>query len=264
MAVLSDKPKKSRISPQPRVRSGSAEGSPCSERGVTAVLVVGSGGEVAFLVEVVVDGAVKGGEFLQGPHAPEAQHRPFSSSERLMAVLGAVVEPATCLAFADGAETPRRRAAGGQPIHDDGFGWTVPAERFAQEFQCRCLVAGPGQVAFKHLAFVIDGPPQVMLHTIDLHEHLVEVPAAVAVGPHRINAATPNLSCEELAEWSPPDPYRLMRDTDASFVQQILDIAQREGKRTYIIIAMRMISGEVLKCRKIAGRVMLGRAVPLP
>ena len=43
-----------------------------------------SADEVAFLVEVVVEGAVDGGELLEGLHLPEPQHRPLSSSERLV------------------------------------------------------------------------------------------------------------------------------------------------------------------------------------
>ena len=58
---------------------------------------------MTFLVEVVVDGAVERGELLQRSHAPKAQHRPFSSSERLVTVLGPVVQPAASFAFADGA-----------------------------------------------------------------------------------------------------------------------------------------------------------------
>jgi len=36
--------------------------------------------EVAFLVEVVMDGGVDGGECLQTSHAPETLHRSFLSS----------------------------------------------------------------------------------------------------------------------------------------------------------------------------------------
>jgi hypothetical protein len=38
--------------------------------------------EMAFLAEMVVERSMDGGEFLQGLHLPEPQHRPFSSSER--------------------------------------------------------------------------------------------------------------------------------------------------------------------------------------
>ncbi len=34
---------------------------------------------------------------------------------------------------------------------------------------------------FEHLAFVIDGPPEVMCFTVDPHEHLVQMPAPLRV-----------------------------------------------------------------------------------
>ena len=36
------------------------------------------------LVEVIEDGGVDRGEFLQTSHLPDAKHRPFSSSKRLV------------------------------------------------------------------------------------------------------------------------------------------------------------------------------------
>ena len=53
--------------------------------------------EVAILVEVVVDRGMGGGEFLQGLYVPEPRHRSFSSSERLVRILGSIVEPPTAL-----------------------------------------------------------------------------------------------------------------------------------------------------------------------
>jgi len=41
-----------------------------------------SADEVAVLVEVIVEGGVDGAELLQGLHLPEAEHGPFSPSER--------------------------------------------------------------------------------------------------------------------------------------------------------------------------------------
>jgi len=53
-------------------------------------------------------------------------------------------------------------------------------------------------------------------------------------------------------EASAQDPHRLVWDIDAAIVQQVLDVP--EGKRTSIITAIRVISGEFLKVRKMAGR----------
>jgi hypothetical protein len=53
--------------------------------------------EVAVLVEVVMDRGLGGCEFLQSLYVPEPGHRSFSSSERLVGILGSIVEPATAL-----------------------------------------------------------------------------------------------------------------------------------------------------------------------
>jgi hypothetical protein len=96
--------------PQSEVLSGSTEGAPCFERGVTAVLEILAADECAFLVEVVVDRAVDCGEFLQTSRPPEAEHGPLPSSKRLMRVLGPVVLPTTDDASVVIAERVRRQA----------------------------------------------------------------------------------------------------------------------------------------------------------
>ena len=49
-----------------------------------------------------------------------------------------------------------------------------------EEFQCRLLVAPLCHKAFQDFAFVIDGPPKIVPLTVDLYEHLVQVPALMA------------------------------------------------------------------------------------
>ncbi len=44
------------------------------------------------MVEVVVDRGMGGKKFLEGLHVPEPCHRPLSSSERLVGILGSIVE----------------------------------------------------------------------------------------------------------------------------------------------------------------------------
>ncbi len=94
---------------------------------------------MSFLVEVIVDRAVNRGEFLQTSHAPEPEHCPFSSSKRLVRILGAVVQPAAKLALVDGANFLQGRAIRCQTIRDDRFHQTVPAKRFPEEFRCADL-----------------------------------------------------------------------------------------------------------------------------
>ncbi len=58
-----------------------------------------SAGERSFLVEVVVDGGMDGGEFLQTSHTPETLHRTFASSKRQVRILNPVIEPPARLLF---------------------------------------------------------------------------------------------------------------------------------------------------------------------
>lgn len=55
---------------------------PLGESKGAVELAIATSVEMALLVEMVVDTGVDGDEFLQTSHAPEAQHRPFPSSER--------------------------------------------------------------------------------------------------------------------------------------------------------------------------------------
>jgi len=68
---------------------------PLGECGGAAFLETLSADEGAFLVEVIVNGAVDCGEFLQTSHPPETEHRPLSSSKWLVGILGSVVFPTT-------------------------------------------------------------------------------------------------------------------------------------------------------------------------
>jgi hypothetical protein len=54
---------------------------------------------VSFLIEVIVDGRVNGGEFLQTSHLPKPQHGTLSSSKRKVRIFNAVVKPPALLLF---------------------------------------------------------------------------------------------------------------------------------------------------------------------
>jgi len=74
--------------------SGRVQPTPLGKSGGAVSLKVVSAVEVAFLIEVVVDGGVDGSEFLQASHLPEAQHRTFSSSKWQVGILRPIVQPA--------------------------------------------------------------------------------------------------------------------------------------------------------------------------
>jgi hypothetical protein len=92
----------------PRLCSGRAELVPLGECGDATVLENLSADERAFLIAMVVNGAVQGGEFLKASHLPEAEHGPFTSSEYLVRTLGAIVPPAAELAPCYPADPPKR------------------------------------------------------------------------------------------------------------------------------------------------------------
>jgi hypothetical protein len=72
---------------------------PLVESSGASFLENGPADEGAFLIEVVVNGAVEGCEFLQTSHPPEAEHGPFSSSEWLVRILHPVVQPTADIAL---------------------------------------------------------------------------------------------------------------------------------------------------------------------
>jgi hypothetical protein len=77
-------------------------------------------GEASVLIEVVVNGSVDSNEFLQGLHAPEADHCPLSSSEWLMRILGPIVEPEASFLFVGAANDLHSRTVGSQFVgHED-------------------------------------------------------------------------------------------------------------------------------------------------
>ncbi len=92
---------------------------PFSERGSTVLFEDVAAVEVAVLVEVfevVVDLGVGGGEFLQGLYISELRHRSFSSSERLVGILGSIVEPPTALLIGGIADFLLRRSVRPKPV----------------------------------------------------------------------------------------------------------------------------------------------------
>ena len=68
----------------------------------------------------------------------------------------------------------------------------MPLHRFPEEFQRGFSIPALDHKGFQDFAFVIDGPPEVMSDTVDLHEHLVEMPAPVGQGPHSFHPLAAN------------------------------------------------------------------------
>jgi hypothetical protein len=65
-----------------------------------------------------------------------------------------------------------------------------------------------------------------------------------------LNASLADRRGEHRTEAVPPQPHGFVADIDPALEQQIFDLPQRKGIRTYIITASRITSGELLKQRK--------------
>jgi hypothetical protein len=74
---------------------------------------------------------------------------------------------------------------------------------------------------------MIDGPPEIVLFAVDLHEHLVKMPTP-ATGFHTFDPAFTNLGSKHRPEPMPPISDGFMADIDAPFMEQIFNIAQRQ------------------------------------
>jgi hypothetical protein len=211
-------------------RSGRAELTPLGKSSGTISLEVGSTDEVALLIEVVVDRGMGGGELLQATHPPEALHCPLSSSQRLMSIFDAVVQPAAGALAALDADDFQGRAIGAKPVYHNDLGPAVPLDRFPQKFQ-RCPAIPPlADEGFQNLPFVIDGAPEIMRLAVYLQEHLVEVPLPMMELPHARDAASANFGREDRPEPVPPEAHAFVADLDAALVQHVLDVPQRERK----------------------------------
>lgn len=73
-----------------------------------------------------------------------------------------------------------------------------------------------------------NSPPEIMHLAVDLHVHLVEMPAPVRAFSHLAHPLFADFSREYGTETVPPQPHCLMTNIDATFRQKILDIAQRQ------------------------------------
>ncbi len=106
----------------------------------------------------------------------------------------------------------------------------MPFHRFLEQFQCCFAVPCFGNNAFQHLPLVIDGPPQVVRHPVDLHKHLVEVPAPLFATAHAIHPLAPEFRREHGTKPIPPVAHRFVADLDTPLMQQVFDVAQRQRK----------------------------------
>ena len=117
-------------------------------------------GEVALQIEVVVDLAVDSDEFMEPLRPTQFEHRGFSSSKRLMAILGPIFLPLADFPAFEVADFPHGRAPRAQRVGDDDLRTAVALHGFVEELQGTGLVPPLTDEEPQHLALVIDGPPR--------------------------------------------------------------------------------------------------------
>ena len=100
----------------------------------------------------------------------------------------------------------------------------MPLQRLCHEAQSCGLVAGFGNIAFQHLALVIDGAPQV--HHLPVHPHVsfIQMPLTVAEPAHAADPLTTNVGGKQRSKLVPPEPHRLVTQIDPMLEQKVLDI----------------------------------------
>ncbi len=148
---------------------------PFAQRGSAVLLEDIAAVEMTVLIEVVVDRGMDGSEFLQSLYISELRHRSFSSPKRLVRILGSIVKPPTAFLTLDDTHRFHRRAVGPKPVGHDPLRPTVTLHRAPKKRKRSSTIPALRSKDLKHLAFVIDGTPQVMRLAVDPDEHLVQV-----------------------------------------------------------------------------------------
>jgi len=77
---------------------------------------------------------------------------------------------------------------------------------------------------------VVNRSPKIVGFSADSYEHFVEMPAPPCSGPHLSGTLLPNLGRKQGTKPVPPGSYRLVADIDPAFLEQILDLTQRQRK----------------------------------
>lgn len=81
------------------------------------------------------------------------------------------------------------------------------------------LVAGLRDVALEDLTFLVDRPPQVDQLAIQLHVHLIKMPAPLPEPSHPAHPLSADVAGEHGTEPVPPHPHRLMAEVDPALEQ---------------------------------------------
>ena len=204
---------------------------------------------MALLIEMILDLGVNRAESLQRLHTSKPLHRALSSSKRLMRILRPVVEAATDLVPIGGANFFHRRGIRTKPVGDDLLRSAVLLHDALEKFQRRSFVPPRGDHRRQDFAFMVDGAPKIAQLAVDLHKHLVQVPAPLRIAAHVRDTSLTNLGGEHRAKPVPPEPDGLVADVVPRSANRSSTLRSDSGYLTYIITTRRMTSGKLLKYR---------------
>jgi len=73
---------------------------------------------------------------------------------------------------------------------------------------------------------MIDGAPEIVLDSIDLHEDLIQVPLPLRMLSHVGGSLRSDLASEHRTKPVHPSPNALMADIDPSLMEQVFNITQ--------------------------------------
>lgn len=185
-------------------------------------------GEVTLDIEGVVDGGVGRQEPLRAQLGLELLHVPFPLSDREMGVFGAIVlaQPSRRVKRLE-AQDFNRRDVGPQAISYDQLrpNWLITQHLLEEGGRCLGVSASlDGRP--QHLAFVIDGAPEIHLTTPNPTDHFIQMPARGGRGPPAFE-----VSGDLLSELPTPVSNRFVGGVDAALCEDLLDVAkaQREA-----------------------------------
>lgn len=183
------------------------------------------------MVEVVMDWCVDWDKFLQTSHAPEFQHRLFSSAEREIGVFTTIVQPASDILYCFITNDFHGSTVRPQSVRSYFLWISVPFHKLLKKHQGCLAVAAPRNIGFQYFTLMIDGSPPVMCLVIGLHKYFVQVPSPVGVIPgRRMKSFLSDLARKQGAKSIPPIADCFMANIDASFMKKVFDISQRKRK----------------------------------
>nr|WP_233348652.1 hypothetical protein [Henriciella algicola] len=115
-------------------------------------------------------------------------------------------------------------AIGSEPIGDDSPRRTVPLHRFSEKPQGPCFIASFRDLAFQHVALMVESPSKIVGLSADLHQDLVEVPLPLTDFPHIVRTANADLAGKHRAQAINPEPHALVADINSALMEQVFDI----------------------------------------